>query len=638
MLQSIRDGLQSHRWLMYIVLGALALIFAAWGAYGIVSFSATSTSYAAEAGGEKVTVESAREAWMREQTQYQQRLGGELPPPLKAQLQDRLLESMIRETLLTQRTHDMGYRISDQDVVQALLKEPAFQVEGQYNAEVAKSRLAEAGLSLAAFEKELRGVLQRSQVQNGIAISDFQTPVEIARTRALQNEEREVRYALLPAEKYSADVQVDDAAVQAYYKAHQAEYMTPELVHLQYAELRLDQLAAQITPSDADLKAAYEKNKDRYLEPEKRHARHILIPVEKDDAAAKKLADDVAAQVKAGGDFAALAKKYSKDPGSAENGGDLGWADSKQFVGPFSDTLFKMKPGEVAGPIKTQFGYHVIRLEEIQPAKGKSFDDVRSELAAEVKRNAAADRFGEIQEQLQSKMDQAGGDLQTLAKEFNLQTGEIAQFARGTGGAPLGAAQPVQELVFGDSALQAGRLGGPVMAGEDRLVIVKVLEHHKPEAKPVAEVREGIVAALRKERGSQAALKAAQEAQAKLEGGTSFDEVTKQLGVASEPAKFVGRTDPSVPAQVRELVFSSPKPTDKGVYRALALQTGGAAVFAVTKLRSEPAAQKDQQAQAQQQVLLAKQDAARHGQADAAAYVEEMRRTADVRKNPKAFE
>src|SRR5579872_952852 len=176
------------------------------------------------------------------------------------------------------------------------------------------------------------------------------------------------------------------------------------------------------------------------------------------------------------------------------------------------------------------------------------------------------------------------------------------------------------------------------MAGEDRLVIVKVLEHHKPEAKPVAEVREGIVAALRKERGSQAALKAAQEAQAKLEGGTSFDEVTKQLGVASEPAKFVGRTDPSVPAQVRELVFSSPKPTDKGVYRALALQTGGAAVFAVTKLRSEPAAQKDQQAQAQQQVLLAKQDAARHGQADAAAYVEEMRRTADVRKNPKAFE
>ena len=640
MLQSIRDGLQSRKWLMYTVLGALALVFAAWGAYGIVSFNAGGSSYAAEADGQKVSIESARSAWLNQQTQYQQRLGGEIPPAQKAFLQDRLLEGLIREALLTQRSHELGYRVSENDVRDAIRSEPAFQIDGKYSSEVAKERLAQAGITLSAFESELRGALQRSQIQNGIAISDFQTPTEIQRARALQNEQREVRYALLSPDQYSADIKVDDAAVQAYYKAHVAQYMTPESARLQYAQLRLDQLAAEVKPSDEDLKAAYEKNKDRYNEPEKRHARHILIPIGKDDAAAKKKAEDVLAQLNAGKDFAALAKQYSQDPGSADKGGDLGWADRNQFVGPFADALFGMKVGETRGPVKTQFGYHIIHLDEVQPGKTRPFESVRPELEAELRRTAAADKFGEIQEQVQSRLEQAAGDLGVLAKEFNLQSGEVSPFLRGAGGAPLGAAQPIQDIVFGDSALQPGRIGGPVMVGEDRLVLVKVMEHNKSQPKPVAEVRDSIVAAIKKDRGSAAAMKAAQEGEAKLEAGTPFDEVVKRLGVSSEPARFVGRADSALPAQLREVVFNSPKPADKPVYRAVALQTGGAALLAVTQLRTEaPETDKAKQAdQIKQQTLTAKQDAVRHGQADAAAYVEEMRRTADVRKNPKAFE
>jgi peptidyl-prolyl cis-trans isomerase D len=640
MLQSIRDGLQSHKWLMYIVLGALALIFAAWGAYGIVNFNTGGSTYAAEADGQKVSIESARSAWINQQTQYQQRLGGEIPPAQKAFLQDRLLEGMIREALLTERSRSLGYRVGEQNVLEAIHNEPAFQIEGKYSREVAQERLAQAGITPAAFEIELRGALQRAQLENGITVSDFQTPTETQRARALQNEQREVRYALLPPDKYSSDIQVDEPAVQAYYKAHQAQYMTPESAHLQYAELRLDQLAAQVTLSDADVQAAYDKNKDRYIEPEKRHGRHILIPIGKDDAAARKQAEDVLAQAKAGKDFAALAKQYSQDPGSADKGGDLGWADRKQFVGPFADALFGMSAGELRGPVKTQFGYHIIRLDEIQAGKTKTLDSVRAEIEAELKRNAAADKFGEIQEQVQLRLEQAGNDLNALAKEFNLASGEVPQFLRGAGGAPLGTAQPIQDIVFGDSPLQPGRVGGPVLVGEDRLVLVKVTEHNKPQPKPVAEVRDGIVAAIKKDRGSEAALKAAQEAQAKLQAGTSFDDVARQLGTSSEPARFVARTDPALPAQLRELVFNSPKPTGKPVYRAVALQTGGAAVVALTSLRTNtPDADKDKLAdQLKQQSAQAKQDAARHGQADAAAYIDEMRRTADVRKNPKAFE
>jgi peptidyl-prolyl cis-trans isomerase D len=264
---------------------------------------------------------------------------------------------------------------------------------------------------------------------------------------------------------------------------------------------------------------------------------------------------------------------------------------------------------------------------------------VRPEIEAELKRNAAADKFGEIQEQIQSRLEQAGNDLGALAKEFNLTSGDVPKFLRGAGGAPLGTAQPIQDIVFGDSALQPGRVGGPVLVGEDRLVLVKVTEHSKPQPTPVAEVRDSIVAAIKKDRGSEAALKAAQDGQAKLQAGTSFDDVARQLGVSSEPARFVARSDSTLPAQLRELVFNSAKPTGKPVYRAVALQTGGAAVVAVTALRTDaPGADKDKSAELRQQSAQAKQDAARHGQADAAAYVEEMRRTADVRKNPKAFE
>jgi len=644
MLQSIRDGLQRHKWLMYIVLGSLALIFAAWGAYGIVSFNAGGSTYAAEADGQKVPIETARAAWLNQQTQFQQRLGGEIPPAQKAFLQDRLLESMIRDTLLIERSRKLGYRVSAQDVREAVRNEPAFQLEGKYSADVARERLAQAGITHEAFETELRGALQRAQLQNGIIVSDFQTPTEIQRSRALQNEQREVRYALLSPDKYSADAQVDDAAVDAYYKGHQAQYMTPESVNLQYAELRLDQLAAQVKPTDADLQAAYDKNKDRYNEPEKRHARHILIPIGKDDEAARKQAAEVLAQATSSPDpggkhFAALAKQYSQDPGSADKGGDLDWADRTQFVGPFSDALFAMNVGELRGPVKTQYGYHIIRLDEVQPGKTKPFDSVRTEIEAELKRNSAADKFGEIQEQVQGRLEQAGGDLGALAKEFNLVSGEVAKFERGAGGAPLGTAQPIQDIVFGDAALQPGHIGGPVLVGEDRLVLVKVTDHSKAQPKPLAEVRDGIVAAIKKDRGSQAALKAAQDGAAKLQAGTSFDDVARQLGVSAEPARFVSRTDSTLPAQLRELVFTSPKPTDKPVYKALALQTGGAAVVAVTQLRTDLPTDKDKQAdQLKQQILQAKEDAARHGQADVGAYVEELRRTAEVRKNPKAFE
>jgi peptidyl-prolyl cis-trans isomerase D len=635
MLQRIRDGLHRHKWLGYVVLGALALVFAAWGAYGIVNLNVGSTNYAAEAGGAKITLQQARNAWTREESRLQQSFGGsDIPAPLVQRFQDQVLEGLIRDALMTERTHDLGYRVTDADIQEAIRNEPAFQIEGKYSPEAAKAALAQAGLSVEQFEAELRSSLQRTQLESGIRVSEFMTPRELAQAQSLQNEQREVRYVTLPLDKFPG-APVDDAAVQAYYKAHQAEFMNPESAHLDYAELRLDQVAAQMSVSDDDLHAAYEKNKNSYVVPERRHARHILIAATKDDAADRKLADEVYAKVKAGQDFAQLAKQYSKDPGSAEKGGDLDWADRTSFVAPFSDALFSMKVGEIHPPVKTQYGYHIIRLDEIQPGKTKTFEDARPEIEAEVRRNKATDRFGEIQEQIQTRLEQQPStDLDALAKEFKLQTGDVPQFQRGAGAPPLGAAPQLQDLVFGDSAIPTGRVGGPVLLGDDRLVLVKVLDRKKAEPKPLAEVRESIVATLKKQNGTEAAEKAAQAAKAKLESGTPFDQVAKDLGVTAEPARFVGRTDAAVPAQIRTAVFDVPKPTpEKPAFRAVKLDNGGAALVEVTKVRVEA-----NDADKQQQAARAKQEADSLGMSDAMAYLEDVRRTADVRKNPKAFE
>ena len=630
MLQTIRDRIQGP--FALAVLAAISIVFVAWGAFGIGNWNFGGGNYAAEANGSKISLEEARNAWLQQQAQWQQRLGGvELPEPLRAQLQQQVLEGLIRDALLKQRTQDLGYRVSHDELVDAIKSEPAFQVGGEYNAEAAKGRLAAAGISPETYQSDLRDQLLRTQLEGGIRVSDFVTPAEVQRLTELEDQEREVRYLLLPADKFKPASPPDDAVIQAWYKAHQAQYMAPESVHLQFAELRLDALAAQQSPSEADLRAAYEKQKSRFVTPEKRRARHILV-TGKDDAAAQKQAEDILAQLKAGKDFGALAEQYSQDPGSAKNGGDLGWADRSNFVGPFADALFGMKVGEIKGPVKTQFGYHIIRLDEIQPAKGKSFEEARPELEAQLKRDRATDRFGEIQEQLQSKIGDPSADLAALAAQYQMQQGDVAHFAKGAGAPPLGAAPALQDAVFGEPVLAVGHLAGPVLLGDDRLVIVKVLERHKSELKPLAEVRASVVAAIDKERAQQAALAAAQAAQAHLEGGMSFDAVAQQLGVSADPAHFVSRRDPSIPAPVREAVFSAPRPAGKPVFRALALENGGAALLEVTQVRAATA--QDPQALAERGL----QQARVQGTAAVMAYVDEMRRTADVRKNPKAFE
>jgi len=638
MLQTIGDLLKGQRWLAFLVLGLLILVFALWGAYGVVDLTFGAPKYALKVNGEEIPAGQVQQAWQERQSQYQQQTKTDIPAAVRTQLQNQLLEQYAHETLLRQRAMESGFRVGDDAVMAAYQAESAFQVDGKFNETAAKGMLAQIGLSPAAYERQLRNSLEVSQVERSMQLGDFLTESEIRRAFALENEQREVRFALLPLAGFAAAVKVDDARAKSWYDTHQDDYLTKDSVRLQYAELRLDAVAAAITVNPDDLEAWYKQNQSRYVEAEKRRARHILITVDgkKDaaaDAAALAKAQDVLKQARSGADFAALAKKYSQDPGSAHQGGELGWALRGAYVQAFADKLFTMKVGEISDPVKTQFGYHIIQVEEVQAEHARTLADARAQIESDYRRERAADLYGDRQERLQQKLESnPGADLTALATEFGLTMGEIPEYTRGGGGA-LGVNADLSSVVFSNTVLKDQRIGGPVALSDDRMVIVKALEHHPPKPRPLAEVRADVDAAVAKEEGTRAARAAADAAVKRLIAGASLDQIAAELKTTAAPAAFMGRGDPQPPAQIRDAAFAaSGVGAGKPVYEAIAMDEGGAAVLQVLSVK--PGAAGANPANDQQLVAGFAQ---RHAQVDFAAYLAELERRATIRRNPAIF-
>lgn len=642
MLQRIRDTLKSSKTLQYIVLLPLILVFAVWGAYGVVQMDFFGTSdYAAKVDGSAIPRAKATEAWSNQLSEWQRRFGGELPAAEQKRLQANLLEGLVRERLLSDRALQSGYRVSRDIVNQQVQNEPAFQIEGKYNDGRALSVLAQLGMSQDEYLEDLRARLRNRELQRGVEVSNFLTAPELQRRLTLEDEQREVAVLTFPAEKF-AGVTPDDAALQAWLTKHASDYQTVESVRLAFADLQLAQVAAKVVVTDNDLRDLYEQNKIRYVTPERRRARHILITASGADAAAAQARAQSLYQqaVKPGADFAALARANSEDSQTAVQGGDLGWQErSEGDVTPeLTQAIFSLQPGAVAAPVKTRFGYHVVKLDEIQPGRARSFDEARADLETEYRNRTASSQFGDLQEQLQQRLEGGGASLADLASEFGLTIGAVENFARGTGGGSLGSNADLDAAVFSPRALEQRRIGGPVALGDERIVIFRVEEHRKPTLKPLAEVRDAVIAAVRKERGTAAAQEAAQAALARINaGGDSLQGLAKAQGLKLEAPRFVGRADPSLPAQLRTAVFAARRPNIPGgpgaVRGVLALEAGGAALFEVTQVRREPDA-----SNAELNKQRVSETIGRGGAGDVSAYVEDLRRRAKVEKNPKVFE
>jgi len=627
MLQKLGDSLKGKKILAWIILAPLALVFVAWGATGAVNLDFMGPqTYAAKVNGERIEQEEANRLWQDEQSRWQQQVGTDIPEDIRKDLQEGVLERLIRAQLVTERSREAGYRVSGTRVQEEIRNEEAFQVEGQYSETLALARLAQVGISADTYRADVRKSLQNEELQRALFVSEFVTPTEIGRRIALEDEQREVRYATFTLDKYRAAIKPTEAELSAWYAKNSSQFLTPETVRLQYAEGSLAEASAAVVVADSDLQELYAKNKDRYVEPERRRARHILLATEKE-------ANDVLAQLKGGSDFAALATRLSKDTGSASSGGDLGFSEKSAFVGPFAEAVFAMKEGELRGPVKTEFGFHVVRLEAIQAGRNKTFAEVRADLEDEYRRSRVADLFGEKQDSVQQRLEQSGADLAVIAKDLGLKLGESATFLRGAGSPELPASPELDALVFGDAVLNQRRIGGPIALGEDRFVVVKVLEHRKAAVPPLATVRAKVLEAATNERATEEARKAAESVVKVLGEGGSFDQLAKGLGATPNAARFIDRRDPAVPAEVRTAAFDVARPAAGKTSSKAVVTSEGAAVVVVSQTRVLPAAGDAAVRAARGQEL-----AGRQALGSLAAYVEDMREKAKVTKNPQAFQ
>jgi peptidyl-prolyl cis-trans isomerase D len=636
MLQWINDRMKHIGWIVILPLG---LVFSVWGVHGIVDFT-TRQDRGLRVNGEEVDLERLRRAYQEQVAQLSRAFPEEIPAEVRKTTQDNVVQEFVNTALLDQKVRDQRYVVSDKDVVESIAKYQGFQVGGQFNKDAYYALLRAQGYTPERFEAEQRQSLRVRALETGLFISSFATPAEIARYAALKLETREATVAVLPLAKYLAAARPDEAAVQAYYDAHKDEFKTPDTVHLSYVALTVADTAREVVVDDAALKAYYDTVQERYIEPEQRHARHILI--QGGDAAAKQQADEVYALAsKPGADFAALAKQYSKDAGSAAQGGDLGFAEKSFFVAPFADALFAMQPGEVRGPVKTEFGWHIIKLEQIQPGKAKALDEVKADLEREYRRAEAERRFGERQEKLEQLAFENNGSLEPVAKALGLKVEDVPDFYKGLAGNELAANPKLLQAAFSADVL-GGQNSRPIELAPGDVVVIRASDRRPPADQPLEAVRAKAVDGARRELAEREAKAAAGRVAQAVAAGEKWDAALKPVGTVGsgktppadairlEPAKFVGRTDPSVPAEVLGDIFKAKTPAagqaSTGVVR---LANGDEAVYAVTAVK--PGEVKD--GAAERRAL-----GAAFGEAEFSAYLDAMRARATVHYNPALFE
>lgn len=539
-----------------------------------------------------------------------------------------ILDEMIDERVMRMAADRHGIAIGDAAVRETIQGLPEFQVDGKFDPQRYQLSLASLAppRTPVQFEQLVRDSLQQSILAGRIAESSFVTKAELDRLLALLGEQRDVSFVQMPPATPDT-TPVSAAEMQRWYSTHLDEYRAPETVAIEYVELTADNVPG--TPVDeAELRGRYEKDKATFVAGEQRLASHILIKLDtKADAAALKAAEQKAARVAAqarqpGADFAAIARTSSDDTGSKASGGDLGWIlRDGSVVKPFEDALFAMKAGEIVGPVKTDFGYHVIQLRELKAGQQLTFEQAREKMLRE---SGEADReraFNELAGKLVDLVYANPNSLAPAARQLNLQVQNAGPFSRG-GATGILANPAVQRAAFSETLIQDGTVSDAIEIAPNHTMMLRVKAHQPERALTLADVRDRVVAAIRAERSDKAAQAAADALLARVDKGETLKDAaaTQQLPTANVPTMPRGAPVPSVTAS--EAFFGVPRPAAGKVSTGkVKLDDGTYVVFAVNK--AQPAAEA---MPVEQSTMLKEQLQQVNGQEAAKSYVSALRK------------
>jgi len=458
MLQNIRDNLTGK--IALVVLGTIALSFVFVGG---ANFTTIGSSYAAKVDGIDIGVNQFESAY-RDQVQANPQLAA-LPDEYRLQVRSNILEQLIQQRVIDNYLNEAGLKITDEQLTTVVHQFEEFQVDGRFDRATYESVLEGANMTPTQFEASQKLNMRRSQLQRAIRGSSIVPPSNYRRFLNLAFENRIVTTAQVSPESVADGVNVSDEMIAVFYDENPMMFNLPETADVEYVEIRRDAIAAEVSVTEEQLEEYYELNKESYQQDEQRQARHILILFDDDEAGAEAVANEIITRIRSGESFEVLAGQYSKDGASAANGGDLGPLPRTQLPDALGDAVFAMNEGEIEGPIKGDFGFHVARLDKILQSGPLPYDQVRPSLLTELQDEQAEGLFLALERKLSDALFDAT-DIQVLAEAVGGEVQSVAGFARDSA-APFDGSQIAVDAIYDPTVLS-----GAVMSEVTELDII----------------------------------------------------------------------------------------------------------------------------------------------------------------------
>jgi peptidyl-prolyl cis-trans isomerase D len=514
------DLVRNNKKVVQLVLALIVLPFALWGVDSYVRGGAGGANEVANVGKTPISQEEFQRSLSEQQERLRPQVGSNTALLESPEFRRGVLNELINQRLLLLHANKSQMGISNETLSGFIMSLPSLQIDGKFSRERYESLVAAQNMSVEQFEQMLRRDLLTQQSTLPIANAAVTGGLSGDRWLLAQLEEREIAEAAIRAEQFAGDSKPDEAAIKRYYEENRARFEQPEQVRVEYLVLSQKQLIENAKVSDADVKAAYDANAARYKKPEQRRASHILIRADKGAPeaqvkAAQDKAADILAQVKASpADFAKLAKQHSQDPGSAANGGDLGFFGRGMMVKPFEEATYLLQENQVSEVVRSDFGFHIIKLTGIRAEQAQKLEEVRAEILAELKRTAGAKQYAEAAEGFSNLVYEQSDSLKPAAEKYGL-TLQISDWMAKNGQLSLPFANPKLALaLFSDDAIKNKRNTEAVEAAPNTLVSARVIEHQPAALIPLEKVSGVIAQALTRE---SALVKAAVAGQAELD-------------------------------------------------------------------------------------------------------------------------
>jgi peptidyl-prolyl cis-trans isomerase D len=637
MLQFIRNLFKS--WIAIGIFGVLVVVaFLFFGIEGY--FGQTNSTWVAKVGGHEISQQDFTTALNNYRQQQMNQPGNTMDPSdfQKPKVKQEVLKQLVNRQLLLNANDKLGIKVPNAAVRAQIAAIPAFQVNGKFDPKSYLSVLAQQSKTAQQFQAEVRSDLATQQLPNAIMSTAFTTQAEAEAFLRLQLQQRDFRFVdLPPPDPSKAQTQVTDAQIKHYYQQHQHDFMNPERVSVNYVELNAATMKVTPDLSEKALKARYAKQESKFVSPPQWEVSHILIKLPPKATAAQKEAARKQAQHvdklarTPGADFAKLAKKYSDDLGSKNQGGNLGWLQKGDAGPKFQAALDKLQKGQISTPVLTPEGYHIIEVRNIRPGKTKTFAQVKGQLIQEAKKNARNDTYHKVADKFTDMIYDDPTSLKPAARKLDLTIHSTPLFGRKGAKSGLAANPQVVKAAFSDIVLVQNNSSDPIKLGKDHIVVIHLHQHVAAAPKPLAKVSDQIRKDIVQQRVDAQAKRAAQAAFAKLKAGTKLDALAASAGQKVQKKSGILRTDSSINPQLLKAVFKLPHPANGKVRRAVVpLKNGHYALVVLHAVEPGDMSKIPDKAQG----FLREQMARAFGSMDLGSYLAVLRENAKIKTAP----